>query len=287
MNQFLKKYVKYPIENFAVALIYSTKLFGYKKSSDIVGYCFKKLGKFIKKRDQIASKNLDIIFATNPKSESEKRIILDDMWENWGRTAADYCNLDYIYKNFNNLITVTGLDNLCNNAIYISAHFSNFEMAVLTLVKNKINLAQLYRGASNKIFNKIGLYTQKNIPKQLIDKQHDGIKRIIKTLSDGNSVFMLTDQRASSGGINIDFFGKNALTAKGAAVLSNKYDVPIIPIYVTRSECKYKFFVTIEKPIQRNLSINDTTTEINKIFEKWIEKKPSEWLLIHNRWKNA
>lgn len=287
MNQFLKKYVKYPLENFAVALIYSTKLFGYEKSSDIVGYCFKKLGRLVRNRDQIASKNLDIIFSENPKTNAEKRIILDDMWENWGRTAADYCNLDYIYKNFDNLVTVTGVENLSHNAIYVSAHFSNFEMAVLTLVKNNITISQLYRGASNKIFNKIGLHTQRNIPKQLVDKQNDGIKNIIKALSCGNSVFMLTDQRASSGGIEVDFFGKSVLTAKGAATLSKKYNVHIIPIHVLRSKSKHEFFVTIDCPLNKDLSIKDTTTKINKIFEKWIKESPSEWLLTHNRWKNA
>lgn len=287
MNLSLKKYFKHFLEIFAVSIIYiSSRILGYRRGSDFIGAFFKFAGPKIRRRKKIAYKNLDIIFH-NTKTDQEKSEIVKSMWNNWGRTTADYCNLNYIYKNFDEFITVRGLENLYKNAIYVSAHYSNFEAGVLSLVKHDIDLVQLYRRASNELFNKVGLYTQKHIPKTLVDRSDEGMRRIIKAIKDKQSVFMLVDQNMNTG-ISCDFFGEHAMTAKGPAVLALKYGVPIIPVRVNRVN-KYYFNVEIENPINTTkfTTVHEITAEINKKFESWISENPDEWLLIHNRWKKV
>jgi len=283
MSPFLKKYIKYPAETVVVSFIYlSSKIFGYRCGSNFIGGFFKFFGKILSPRKRIVEKNLKIVFP-NISATTTKEII-SGMWENWGRTTADYCNLNHIYKNLEKYVTVKNPKLVQKNAIYVSAHYGNFEIAVLYLSKAGITVSQLYRKANNKIFNYIGLYTQKHIPKKMIDRtDHNSLKQMIQAVRAKESVFLLNDQKMSTG-INIKFFGRDALTATGAAALSTKYNIPIIPVYVKRYN-KHNFEVIFEEPIDiSSCNVNIITELINKRIEHWIKSSPKMWFWIHNRW---
>ncbi len=282
MSPFLKKYVKYPLETIVVGFIYlSSKTLGYRHGSDFIANFFKFFGNALKPRKRIVIANLKTVFPNIEEQEIKR--ITSDMWDNWGRTTSDYCNLDYIYNHLDEYVTIKNKDMITPNAIYVSAHYGNFEIAVLCLANLGIKVSQLYRKANNKIFNAIGLYTQKRIPKKMVDRTGNATRELITALRQHESIFILNDQKMSTGA-KIKFFGKEALTAKGAAILSLKYNVPIIPVYVKRYN-KYYFEVVVEKEI--DLSSNDVdkiTKLINERFERWIVANPEMWFWIHNRW---
>ena len=100
MSPFLKKYVKYPLEAIVVSFIYfSSKILGYKRGSDFIAVFFKFLGLTLKPRKRIVEHNLKTVF---PEIDQQRmNSIVTNMWDNWGRTTSDYCNLDYIYQHIN------------------------------------------------------------------------------------------------------------------------------------------------------------------------------------------
>ena len=283
MSPFLKKYIKYPAEAVVVSFIYlSSKIFGYKFGSNFMGGFFKFFGKILSPRKRVVDANLKIVFPEI--SDTEIKEITSGMWENWGRTTADYCNLDHIYQNLEKYVTVKNPEYVQENAIYVSAHYGNFEVAVLYLSKAGVTVSQLYRKANNKIFNYIGLYTQRNIKKKMIDRtDRNSLKQMIHAVRQKESVFLLNDQKMSTG-VSLKFFGRDALTATGAAVLATKYAVPIIPVFVKRTD-KHRFDITFEPHIDTSSNDINTITElINSRIEHWIREAPKMWFWIHNRW---
>ena len=95
----------------------------------------------------------------------------------------------------------------------------------------------------------------------------------------------MIDQRVSEG-ILSNFFNKKALTTTIPAQLAKKFNIPIVPVYITRVR-ELNFKLTVEEPINfsENQSIENITDELNKILEKMILKNPEEWIWSHNRWK--
>ena len=95
----------------------------------------------------------------------------------------------------------------------------------------------------------------------------------------------MIDQRVSEGVLS-NFFNQKALTTTIPAQLVNKFNIPIIPVYIERLEgLNYK--IKIDKPLyfDTNSSIQNITDELNLKLEKMVLKKPEQWIWSHNRWK--
>ena len=95
----------------------------------------------------------------------------------------------------------------------------------------------------------------------------------------------MIDQRVSEG-ILSDFFGEKAFTTTIPAQLIKRFNIPVVPVYIERTE-DIKFKIIIDKPIYflKEDTIQKITDKLNKILEAMIIKKPEQWIWSHNRWK--
>ena len=114
-------------------------------------FLFEKIGPFFKSK-KIIDRNLNI-FNKNISS-SQKQLIISNMWKNYGITFIEYVFLKYLRKNSAH-ITVEG-ENVLKDildkkkpVIFVSGHFSNFELMSMEITKNNIPLATIYRPLNN------------------------------------------------------------------------------------------------------------------------------------------
>ena len=99
----------------------------------------------------------------------------------------------------------------------------------------------------------------------------------------------MIDQRVSEGE-KLPFFDHVALTSTLPAQLAVKYQLDIVPIYISRNKdenFKMEIYEPIkilneEEPETNKLNI---TIKLNRITEKMISKDPGQWIWTHNRWK--
>ena len=97
-------------------------------------------------------------------------------------------------------------------AIFISGHFSNFELMSMEITKRNISLATIYRPLNNYFINPLMEYLRrKYVCKNQIKKGINGVRDAINFIKKGYSIALMIDQRVSEGD-KIDFFGKPALT---------------------------------------------------------------------------
>ena len=134
----------------------------------------------------------------------------------------------------------------------------------------------------NLIMEKI---RKKHICKNQIKKGIGGLKNLIKYKKQNFSTALMIDQRVSEG-ILSNLFDKKALTTTIPAQLAKRYNIPIVPVYIERTD-DIKFKITIEKPIffSNDISISLITDKLNKTLEEMIIRKPENWIWSHNRWK--
>tara|TARA_B110000305_G_C18976748_1_gene419737 strand:- start:162 stop:569 length:408 start_codon:yes stop_codon:yes gene_type:complete len=122
-----------------------------------------------------------------------------------------------------------------------------------------------------------------------IKKGIAGVKDSINYIKSNFSVALMVDQRVSEGK-RLPFFEHSALTTTLPAQLAIKYELDIVPIYISRNE-KDDFEMKIYEPIvvskKNNLEMNrlELTIKVNKIIEQMISKDPGQWIWTHNRWK--
>ena len=285
------KYLNYFIQFILTILCFILfKILGPSLSSRLSGKIFEKIGPFFRSKKTIHSNikraypNIEIKEITN---------IANLMWNNYGRIFAEFMFMhEFRSGKLSQNIEIVGqniLENIKSNnkqVIFISGHFSNFELMAMHLEKSGINLCAIYRPLNNIFLNKfMERIRKKYICKNQIKKGIGGLKKLIFFKNKNFSTALMIDQRVSEGVLS-NFFNEKALTTTIPAQLVKKFNIPIVPIYIERID-GLKFKISINEPVffSKETSIKTITDELNKVLEKMVIKKPDQWIWSHNRWK--
>ena len=272
------KYFKYFFQFLFVILCFLIfKILGPNLSSRVSGKIFETIGPFFRPKKIILS-NIKKAFPENDSKHADT--LTKIMWTNYGRVFAEYMFMkDFRFGKLQQNIEIEGqnileeIKNTNNQVVFISGHFSNFELMAMYLEKSGIKLSAIYRPLNNIFLNRI------------IKKGIGGLKKIITLKKKNFSTALMIDQRVSEG-ILSSFFNEKALTTTIPAQLVKRFNIAIVPVYIERVK-GINFKIIINKPIKfsKEISTEEITEELNKIIENMIIRKPGLWIWSHNRWK--
>ena len=285
------KIVKYFFQFlFFVIFFFLFKILGFKISSAIGGKLFEIIGPIFRSKKLIDTNIKKAV--PNINSEDLKKTS-KLMWNNYGRIFAEYVFIkSFRNGKLNSRISIEGQDileeikKLNQQVVFISGHFSNFELMAMHLEKVGIKLTAIYRPLNNIFLNIIMENIRKKyICKNQIKKGIGGMKKIIHLKRQNYSTALMIDQRVSEG-IRSNFFNNLALTTTIPAQLVKKFKIPVVPIFIERVN-NLNFKITVSKPINftDSDSIEKITDDLNKVLETMILHKPEQWIWSHNRWK--
>ena len=283
--------IKYFLQFIIIVFLFLIfKILGVRFSSFLGGKLFQIIGPTFRSK-KIINNNIKRAFPDLNSKEINK--IKSSMWNNYGRVFAEYIYMkNFRHGNLSKNISIEGEDILANikkqnqKVIFISGHFSNFELMAMQIDKLDLKIGAIYRPLNNIFLNKImERIRKKYICDNQIKKGIGGLKELIKLNNEGYSTALMIDQRVSQG-IKSNFFNEEAFTTTVPAQLVKKFNIPVVPIFIERYE-GIKFKMKVFKPV--HFSVEDTieniTADLNKILEKMILDNPNNWIWSHNRWK--
>tara|TARA_B100000886_G_scaffold186599_1_gene128079 strand:- start:218 stop:1075 length:858 start_codon:yes stop_codon:yes gene_type:complete len=284
------KSIRYILEYILIVILFSLfKLLGYRIASELGYFIGKTFGPFFRSK-KIIKDNLSKF----DKSLTPEQIknVSQEMWGNYGRILSEYPFISKFRKgDLDKYITIENsqkLEEIKNGepVIFISAHFSNFELMAMIIERAGINLCAIYRPLNNKMVNSIMEPLRKKfICKRQIKKGISGVRDSLKFFKQGHSIAMMIDQRVSEGE-KINFFNYPALTSTIPAQFVKKFKCKIQPVHIERYDEVY-FRVTFDEKItfKPNADENSISLELNKWLERKIRKNPAQWIWSHDRWK--
>ena len=285
------KKIKYFFEFLIISSLFIIyKFLGLKISSHFSGKLFETFGPIFRSKNLIKTN----IQRAIPKINSSKiKSITKDMWNNYGRTLSEYMFLKgFRNDQFRSNINITGKEILQKikiektPVIFVSGHFSNFELMAMEIEKSGVNLSAIYRPLNNIFLNILmERIRKKYICKNQIKKGTSGVRELLKLYKKGYSIALMIDQRVSQG-IKSKFFNQEAFTTTIPAQFIKKFNCKVVPISIKRHN-GVNFNIKVEKPIEfsKNSSTEKITRELNIWLEKTILKNPGEWIWSHDRWK--
>jgi KDO2-lipid IV(A) lauroyltransferase len=287
------KQVRYLLEAVVLFLFYGfCALLPPATASNLGGWIGRNLGP----RMAVSRKALaNVALAFPEKSETERKKIITEMWDNLGRVMAEYPHLERIAKT----VTVTN-KNIVDDAvskdeggIFFGAHQGNWEVNCPTmLVQFGVAPSLTYRAPNNPLSEWL-LEKARTMGGRLkaIPKARSSAKDLMNTLKSKNYIGILLDQKYNEG-IAADFFGHPAMTNPVAVMLCQKYEAPLIPVQNKRTG-PAQFELTIHPPVAlfnddgSPLPQERVVANTNKILEDWIREEPGQWLWLHRRWNSA
>jgi len=244
---------------------------------------------------KVTFRNLEIAFPD--KDDSWKKRTAKSSFKFFGRIIGDIITFHKIsrlnfHKYFEKSINEGHLKNAYKKGkgvLCLAFHFGNWEFLQICANILGYRLASITRRLDNPLLEREILKIREVTNGAVIYKKN-AIRNIRKYLKNGYLIGILADQnQIVSEGMFVEFFNNKACTTPSIALLSLKYDIPIVPVYSLLSENnKYIFYVdkpiSIQRTGNKNKDIRLLTQKYTTYIENLIRKHPDKWLWMHKRW---
>jgi len=227
--------------------------------------------------------------------EGDAQAILRGMWDNLGRVFGEYPHFRRFVAFPNPRIETTGAGHVQaalargKGAILVSGHFANWELMALNAYRAGFDGAEVYRPINNPLVNAWIVRQRRRFAYPLqVSKTGDGARTLLKALKAGKSLAMLADQKHREG-MAVPFFGRDAMTVPGPAVLAMRTGAALVPVTMVRTGgARFRMTFWPEMTVART---GDTAADvkaglltINTWLEDAVRANPAMWLWAHDRW---
>lgn len=299
----LTRHYALEVADFLVALVVAA-IFGLvriipkRTAVNLGGTLARKLGMMLPRSERVGMRNLRLAFPE--KDEAWRRRVLEECWDNLGRTAIEYCHLDHIWdfdpaRMAGDHVESASVDLYIRlrddgkPAIVVSAHLGNWELPMVAAAAHGLEAAALYRAPNNRWIARWVLARRKIAMGELIPTGPGAMHTLSERLERGVHVGLLTDQYFHKG-IEGPLFGHLTPTNPAFARLARLHDCPVHAVRVIRLPGdRFRIELTEALDLPRDaagrIDPAGAVLVMNRLFESWIREYPGQWLWLHRKWR--
>jgi KDO2-lipid IV(A) lauroyltransferase len=241
------------------------------------------------RRHQRALNNLALAFPEKSHGEIEQMALA--MWDNLGRTFAEFFQMDRLVKSDRIVMETPELFEALRGSgggVVCSLHMANWEI----VSEGGLRVGWLPAGVYQKIANPLVDRLVKTLrtplyPGGLMEKSPATARNLLRYARAGGCVAIMADQR-TSGGVATTFFGRPANSTRLPAFIARSANVPLYLCGAKRLPGA-RFLLRLARVIvpQTSDSVGDiaTATEgLQSSIELMIREAPEQWMWGHRRW---
>jgi KDO2-lipid IV(A) lauroyltransferase len=284
----------------AASLLRGIRFTNRKHMADLAGGVMRRLGPRLKEH-RIGRANLAAAFPE--KSPAEIETILDGVWDNLGRVAAEFAHIDRlrmfepdpqdlgdilysipVYDRFRHLRDDG------KPALVFAAHLANWELPALVASRYRLETTVLYRRPNIGAISDAIIQLRRGSMGNLVATGLDAPMQLVRVLEAGGHVAMLVDQHYVNG-VDVTFFGRRCKANPFIARLARHVDCAIHGTRIIRLPDKHRFRVDLTEAIEPardasgKIDVAGTMQVITSVVEGWIREHPEQWLWVHRRWR--
>lgn len=287
------------VGGLTIGLLRTTRYFDPIKTANLFGKITRRIGPLFREH-KIGRANLTAAFPE--KSPQEIDVILDGVWDNLGRIAAEFAHIDHIWEHdpahpensrieiqqrTHELFAQLRLDN--KPALIFASHIGNWELPALAAVAHGLDAAVLFRRPNIASADRAIEQLRSVNMGTLIPGGRDAPFKLAQALENGQHAAMLVDQYFANG-VDVTFFGRKTKANPLLARLRRQIDCPIHGVRIIRlPDHRFRAELTEEIPPVRDakgdIDIQGTMQTITSVIEGWIREYPDQWLWLHRRWR--
>jgi len=254
--------------------------------------------RFAVKQKRIALESLEFAFGKE-KTPLELERIIRDCFTFMAKSAVELMFLFDKPLILKKRVTLVGRENLDNalargcGVILVSAHFGNFPLLLGRLAVEGYTAGGIMKPMHDARVEKIFLEKRKKFGVKTIYSQPRNVcvNNTIQALRNNELIFIPIDQNFGTGGVFVNFFGRDAATAAGPVVFAQRTGAALLPCFIVRQpDDTHEIIFEPEVNLQEGKDAQDTILiniqKLTDIIEVYIRKYPAEWGWIHRRWKS-
>jgi Kdo2-lipid IVA lauroyltransferase/acyltransferase len=283
------KSLRYQFEYFAfLAVAAAMRMLPLELASHWSGRIWRFVAPFLH-RHRRALDNLALAFPE--KTPAEREEIARGMWENLGRTFAEFFHIDHIFNSdrieFESQELVESLRGH-GNGVACGLHLGNWEILTQSGMLMGWRPAGVYQRIANPLVDRyVSAMRAPYYPGGLMEKSPRTAVTLMRYAREGGCVALLADQRENRG-IASPFFGKPAPSNPFPALVARSVDAPL---YVFRAKrlngVRFSIRimpVPVPRTDDRDADVAAATRNLQSVLELMVRDAPDQWMWIHRRW---
>ncbi|MBI4245492.1 MAG: lysophospholipid acyltransferase family protein [Planctomycetes bacterium] len=191
------------------------------------------------------------------------------------------------YVRFINAEILLDINKKKTGAVCIFSHHGNWELG-LSLALLGLPMQPIIRPPESSVLYDI--ITKMRLSKGSVPLEKFRVAdEMVRRIKEKKFITIDMDQNAGSEGVRVKFFQKDVSCWKTPAILSLRYQVPVIPVKVVRRN--QINFIIIGNPIYPSEAAesDDKIKHLTQIYvskiEEHMKNEPYQWLWFLNRWK--
>ena len=250
-----------------------------------------------KKHRKIARANIRFVFG-DTKSEEEIEAIVRYSFKNLIFNFLHIMelrnmSLDELKKiiTVENMQAVQKVHDEGRAVIYITSHYSSWELGGAALGAFVEPLAAVYKKMKNEVYEEWLLEGRARFGNTNLEKSKVA-KTLIKLIRAKKASGILIDTNINpKEGVIINFFGKPLRQTYTPAYLARKFNAAVIPVTIrTDDEENYTLMLFDEIPVAHTDDADADILQATQLQADWlqgiIEREPKFWFWLHRRFKN-
>lgn len=241
----------------------------------------------------------NLMAAYPDKSAAQIERILSGMWDNLGRLAVEYVNLDRLIGSDPNsgrmVVPVKSLQTLerlrddGRPAVLFTSHLASYEVGAIWAERNGLKAAIVYNKLNFGPLSEQLLAMRQDCMGRLIASGADTGWKIREAMKEGFHLTIFID-RHQAGGIDVTFFGRRCKANPMAARFARLFDCPVygfrtIRLPDNRIAVDVTDEVTMPRGTDGKIDVEAGTQKITDVVESWIRERPEQWLWLLRRWR--
>jgi KDO2-lipid IV(A) lauroyltransferase len=241
------------------------------------------------KRHRRALDNLALAYPDMSAEERQRLAVA--MWENLGRTFAEFFHIPRIIAEeritFEPLqqFEAIGAGGPC---VVCGEHLGNWEILAYSGIRFGMPFTGVYQNLSNGLVDK-WLWEKRAplYPGGLYGKAPATARALLRVAREGGHPAFFADQRTGHG-IPVPFFGRPASSLTFPAVIARTVGIPLYVGRVLRQPgvrfTIHAARVEVPKTADREADIRAATANLQACIEQFVREAPEQWMWAHRRW---
>jgi KDO2-lipid IV(A) lauroyltransferase len=243
------------------------------------------------RRHQRALSNLAQAFPEKSPAEIQRMAL--GMWDNLGRTFAEFFHLNEIVNGdrvqFERPELFEALRGGSIGMVACGLHMANWEITSQAALRIGKLPAGVYQKITNPLVDRyVNAIRAPFYPGGLLEKSPRTARTLLRYAREGGCAAFLADQRERRG-VDAQFFGRPAPSVTFPAQVARAAETPL---YVCRAKRLdgVRFSLRFEEVFvphteNREADVAAATRAVQAAFERMIRDAPEQWMWAHRRWR--
>lgn len=241
---------------------------------------------------------LDNISKVYPEKSLRKKTKLARMsLRNMGRDLVEYSYLPFFSQiDLDKMYEFEGEEHISaalaegKGVCLLTLHLGNGDLALAALSKRGYPVYLISKEFKIKWLNELWFGMREKVGARFIPPRNSSYA-VLKALKKNAAVIFVLDQFTGPPiGVKTTFFGHETGTGLGLALIAERADTPVVPVYSVRRPggkhlIHFDRAIDFENKDDRDESLVYMTQKYNHQLEKYILAYPEQWMWVHRRWK--